>query len=615
MGKRNKRKKSNKIGMDQRIWPLLLWAFVPVLVLYRHVTYDPKMKELFVVSGESTVDYFFAAKAIAICVLGAFMVFLLFWKRDKQQPLLVRERLRYHIPIAAYMLLILLSALVCPYRSISFFGMYGRYEGAFVLVSYLVLVLYAMETLRQEKQVRTVILALYWACIPIAVIGFIQASGFNPFTNDTVLRFLGTSTAIEMYNPFGEKTVYSTLGNPNYVGHFFAMLLPLCLGGVFAFKEIKFRLLSFIAFVLSLVMLALGRSSAGFIAFFVSFLLFFILSFSSLVTRRKIWMPGMALLVVLVVAGAFVMKTSVGDKVRELDFIQQEKSILAGEWGGPYIHDMSISQDGFQVDANMGYLRIERKEGAFLFLDRDGQELNHVIQGNAYRFTDDDYSKSFRMDTDGENTNVLHMGSSGYGIRVEFYTIDDFFVGIKGPVNTVVTEVKPSRTPDYMKGYEYLATGRGYLWSVTLTMLPDTALLGKGPDTFRIYFDQYDLIGKLNIMSGTDRIIDKPHNIFMLIGYQTGLLSLLAFLSLTGAYLLTGFKAYGLRRKQGFNDIMGTAVLCSAIAFLVAGLSADSTVGVTPVFYLILGIGIALVELKKKSPSTKEKPFDNKKEL
>jgi hypothetical protein len=69
-------------------------------------------------------------------------------------------------------------------------------------------------------------------------------------------------------------------------------------------------------------------------------------------------------------------------------------------------------------------------------------------------------------------------------------------------------------------------------------MLKDTVLIGHGPDTYVLEFPQHDYVGKLNSFSSHRMIVDKPHNMYLQIGINTGLISLIGLLALYLMYFV-----------------------------------------------------------------------------
>jgi hypothetical protein len=147
-------------------------------------------------------------------------------------------------------------------------------------------------------------------------------------------------------------------------------------------------------------------------------------------------------------------------------------------------------------------------------------------------------------------------------------------------------------------------SGRGYIWSRTLPMMKDTMILGHGADTYCIYFPHTDYVGKYDsgkFSSNLDVVIDKPHNMYFGAFVGTGGISVLALLILWGIYIVQSFMIY---RKQSYKNLIsyaGVGIFLGVCGFLVSGFVNDSNVSVTPMFYGLLGTGIAINTLLKKA--------------
>jgi len=150
---------------------------------------------------------------------------------------------------------------------------------------------------------------------------------------------------------------------------------------------------------------------------------------------------------------------------------------------------------------------------------------------------------------------------------------------------------------------QQFGSGRGYIWSRTIPMMKDTLVLGHGADTYCIYFPNYDFVGKYN--SGTfsnnpSIIVDKPHNMYFGVIIGTGGLSLLALFALWGTYIVQSFRIYMRETYKSYLSYAGAGIFFGICGFLVSALVDDSSVSVMPMFYGLLGTGIAVNMLLKK---------------
>jgi len=142
------------------------------------------------------------------------------------------------------------------------------------------------------------------------------------------------------------------------------------------------------------------------------------------------------------------------------------------------------------------------------------------------------------------------------------------------------------------EGKEMLASKRGYIWSRTIPLLDDVLLTGYGPDTFAIFFPQEDVLGKLKYFNLAKKIVDKPHNMYLQIWVNTGLISLIAVITLFIVYFIkNSFKYYKVKFNTYYYKI-GIGLFVAFFAYLVAALFNDSNISVAPVFWTILSLGI-----------------------
>lgn len=139
--------------------------------------------------------------------------------------------------------------------------------------------------------------------------------------------------------------------------------------------------------------------------------------------------------------------------------------------------------------------------------------------------------------------------------------------------------------------------GRGYIWSRCIPMMQKSWLIGYGADTFAINFPQQDCAGKYNSGAFSDMVdivVDKPHNLYMDIWIGTGGLSCMAFLLMVLIYLVQAVMVLRGRTYESLLEYAAAGIFIGVIGFMTAGLVNDSSVSVMPMFYVLLGTGIAI---------------------
>ena len=88
-------------------------------------------------------------------------------------------------------------------------------------------------------------------------------------------------------------------------------------------------------------------------------------------------------------------------------------------------------------------------------------------------------------------------------------------------------------------GEEFL-NGRGYIWGRTIPVILENPLLGTGPDTFMLTFPQNDYVARSNLgHSFFSQIITNAHNLYLHMAAQTGIPSLLCFLTFVIIYIIS----------------------------------------------------------------------------
>jgi len=239
-------------------------------------------------------------------------------------------------------------------------------------------------------------------------------------------------------------------------------------------------------------------------------------------------------------------------------------------------------------------LSIKLEEGKIVCSDRDDRilPLQRIQDRACYMIADSRFADYLLI----QKNNILLIDKGGRRIRFEFTD--------QGVLNLDVfgrrVPVKPAASLGFA-GRESMFSNRGYIWSRTLPLLKDAIWLGHGPDTFFIYFPQDDRIGKYLYLYSAEAVVDKPHNLYLQTWMNTGLLSLLALIALFGYYIISSLKLYSRDRKEDLFSSVGIGCLAAVIAYLISGFVYDSNISVAPVFWGLLGLGIACNLLYRQS--------------
>lgn len=142
-------------------------------------------------------------------------------------------------------------------------------------------------------------------------------------------------------------------------------------------------------------------------------------------------------------------------------------------------------------------------------------------------------------------------------------------------------------------GLEYLGSGRVYIWSRTLPLLKKYLLAGSGPDTFPEVFPQNDYVGKAVYGDTATRIIEKPHNDYLLQWVQTGFLGMLGMVLFYVFYIKKCVSIYGESSGGDFPRRLGYGCFLGCICYMAGSFFNDGTLYTTPLFWVFIGISLS----------------------
>ena len=93
---------------------------------------------------------------------------------------------------------------------------------------------------------------------------------------------------------------------------------------------------------------------------------------------------------------------------------------------------------------------------------------------------------------------------------------------------------------------------------------------------------------------------------YLQIGVQTGLISLAAFLLFYLMYAFQSIRLYIRGRFDSFAAQAGVGIFIGTVGYMLCGISNDSMLVVSPVFWTLLGLGFAANAMVKKQNAEKK---------
>lgn len=599
-----KNKNAKFIDSYYKVIPLaLILLVVPMIVFMKSVTVEGVATQFYNLS--SVDDFFTYYKVVWLLVFSvSSILFVTYYTLVKKLKITVST---YFIPLFVYYLFVFLSSTFSKYHDIAFNGSIDRFEGFWAISCYIIICFIAAHFITFEKDIKLLFIALGICTTLLCILGLTQFFGFDLLQTDFMKHvilpkdFHHLSDSLDF--AFPEKYIYLTLFNPNYVGSFCALVLPICIAMLLLSKTVHVRIISGVLSALVLANLICSRSSTGYFSVLVSIIILAVL------LRKKIkeyWLPVLGLIICSVGVLIFINYNYSGFIVDELRNFLPEKQSQEDSNSGKYITDMEFDKNKMTLHMGDIYTNIvfKAENRSLNFLDENGNNVKFRKRNTDQNLLLFDQSK-YRHLRIQVNGSLLKVSASN---TFYYVTLDE--TGSFKFINSANKPVDIVKAPSFgFEGYEKWASNRGYIWSRSIPILKDTILLGHGPDTFAYYFPQNDFKGKLISFENPNIFVDKPHNMYLQIATNTGVISLIAFLVFVFWYIGSSFKLYFVPKKEdSFYYIAGSACVVSVIGFLVAGLANDSNVTVSPIFWILLGVGFASNRLyKKEIGSTKLK--------
>lgn len=569
---------------------LLIVGFIPLIVYAKYIDLANTTQALYWTGQQQYLDFFSYWKSRWVIVLTtiSLIIYIILYKQKK---LPFKNLKQYYIPLAIYAVFVIISTMFAIDTQTALWGFVDMYQGMFVLLSYILITFLTINLVNNERDLTLFIKTFLFLMIVEGIIGVGQYFGLDFFQTKLGKDLILPNNLMveDLSFSFGPKTIYGTLFNTNFVGSFAALMLPLSVAFLLSAKTKKQRIISGIAVVLMIFTWIGCNSRAGYVGVIVS-TVFALVLFRKLII--KYWKISVSFIVLLVVAFLGLNTASDGAiiaRLKTLNIKQQIEDIKTANVGTVKFEDIILGKDTFSIKTNKETLNFKVDDDKLYFLDENNNELQLTTKRNQITINDPKYA--------GYNIIIQdkYPGISviAYGKTINFYITDNGIkiIGSGGRL----TEPKFSPFFEPLKGLETIGSNRGYEWGATIPMFKDYIVKGAGPDNFPIVFNQDDFIAKLNLIGfDANIVIDKPHNMFLQIAINTGVLSSIAFLTVCIIFIVSGLKLYSKVSFNNMEEILGGACLISIIGYLVAALFNDSVVSVAPLFWIVLGIGISI---------------------
>lgn len=599
--------------------PAIIFSAIVILIVRMH-TYERPMGQFYWSNGNTELTDFFSYYKMVFIVICAVLALLTILYKILTQTLTIKRSFAY-IPIGIYSFFVLISYLGSEHKEFALWGWNDRFEGTIPLLCYMILLFYTINVVNSEKNVKWIIYPLALSSALLGLLGISQALGHDFFRTNFGKMLITPTWFWSKLNglnfTFKNNEIYQTVYNINYVSFYLTLLIPL-FGMLFIYsmnkgkeeaiwKKIAWGLL----FALLIFNLIGSASSGGFLGLSVIGLLGIIL-----LNKRILnwWKPITLLLIITIIVSGLTYERWMPELSKTFKGITSSSSSLQEQMTDknvevepgsvkPYIDFIQTNQNNIIISINGNPLTVQVTadasgsiDGLILLDDKENVVPMYLSPNNETTFIiDDKRFKDYATLSYAKVDDIFYILIDTAGRRWPFAIQKNQILYRIGSGNFISLEKVPAIG---FKNNQSFGSGRGYIWSRTLPIMKDTLFLGKGADTYCIYFPQNDYAGKYNSPNFSNKInivVDKPHNMYMGMSVGTGLLSMISLLALWILYIIQSVIIYFKREYDNdFLSFCGFGIFLGICGFLASGLVNDSTVSVMPMFYGLLGTGISI---------------------
>ena len=223
-----------------------------------------------------TRDFWYKPKIDAICVLISIITLAGAIKHFFLKVPFHYKPLPVLIPLVAFAGSAVLSTLFSTAPRLSLFGDFMREESIATLLAYGALTFLFSQLVESEKQFHSLMKGLIFASAVISLNGIANYWGYFPIPQLVPFKgYLGPG-------------VGSTIGNPNFLGKYLVLILPLCMAYYCASKNRVAAVCYAAGLLACLTALVLTFTRASWLALLVAFIIYFLLSGRDLFRKEGI---------------------------------------------------------------------------------------------------------------------------------------------------------------------------------------------------------------------------------------------------------------------------------------------------------------------------------------
>ncbi len=470
---------------------------------------------------------------------------------------------------------LLISFFMSKFKGIVLFGAMQRFESIWTHISYIIIFIYFLKFFKKEESFKIFSYALLLSTFVVGLIGTLQYFNINLMEYDFIKKLTMPKEFTLTIKSGGS---FTTMYNTNTSASYSLLMIFLLMTVIYINKNIYVKILSIINILLLSITLYNSYSEATYIALIVAIAFIALISIALLIVKKKYKIFAVvttfSLMVIVGVTTFLLSNSNTKNKIKSLVNSAIGPVAKFTDWE-------QINNEFYFYNKDDLYIKIILNEDNFEIFEEE--EL--LFKESSENF--DEYILETNNFADLKIQNFIYDDNKHYiNFNDYFYIRNDKNPAIvdKNDFNNEATRV------DFIgfEGYGNLFTNRGYIWSRSLAMLLEKPM-GRGSDVFYFEFPNNDIVGRAFYNQPENIEIDKPHNIYLNMAINNGILYLIGFIGIVTKVFLDKIKL--LYKKY---DIINTKALIfylgGLVAYLVNGLSTDNIVVIIMLFWIYLAI-------------------------
>ena len=489
---------------------------------------------------------------------------------------------------------ILAATWLSPFPYTRWAGYTGLYEGALAFLAYLFALWYVSEMEQPSKRMLVIRAVIVVAAINI-VLAILAGVHHDFWQSELGTWVIGLPKSMIRYNFANTNMASGTAYQPNHYGMLMAMIGSLSLGMIFVESKRFWRNIWIGIYTFSIISLLFSRSRAGTMVLITLTIIFsavklygwrkYNISYLRLTKPglKKLALAASAILLVVLLF-AFLGFGEAG-KV----FLERSAQLFTKMPLNSEITDVALADNVITVktltrtvaigklSATSWYATPENARRSVLQFTQQGEW--RVAQLPGVNKTTLSVNQRGNALLRGPDTNLEF-----FALGAELFAVDQTKTNLRLRTDIPFSTYTPT-------GYEGFLSARGYIWARSLEKWRERPWFGWGPGSLPLVFPNQELLNKKRYSWGADE--DKGHSILVTFLVQTGIIGTILY------FLPFGYALYVLARSKA---TLRMPLLLAMSAYIVCGLTNDSTTGVTPLFCVFAGLAVA--EAKDKTVET-----------